>query len=285
MTDAAQKREALTTTSPLEVRVDRDSDLPVGVQVAWSLRAAIASGRLAPGERLPGVRELAELAGVNPNTARSIYARLEGDGLVVSRHGLGTFVSPDANPSTDVERIAADAVAAARRSGVAPRDVARAIHMAGWATDEVSAQDRALPDDVGVEADEAAARRELRRQIARLEAELAAYPQARIERERHPLLRPKGHVAGFEELAATRDELVELLKTARQDAARRGERQERARGRRERMIGDPEAHRWERVDRDECGDPGCGEARAVPRFGPVGAVAGWWRIKVSSGCP
>src|SRR5688572_11161541 len=92
-------------------RVDRESELPVGLQVAWRLRALIASGKLAPGERLPGVRQLADDAGVNPNTARSIYRRLEADGLVETRHGLGTFVAAGASSSSEVERIAADAVA------------------------------------------------------------------------------------------------------------------------------------------------------------------------------
>ena len=273
-------------TAQLSLRVDRDSDLPVGVQVAWRLRALIAAGKLAPGEQLPGVRELAGLAGVNANTARAIYGRLEAEGLLVSRQGLGTFVAPDTQPSGDVERIAAEAVAAARRAGIAPSDVARAIYGASWAGDDPHSSEREaeLPD-VGVEADEAAARRELRRQIARLEAELAAYPETRSDRDRHPLLRPKGHVASFSELSATRDEMIELLREARRRAERRGEREARARGRRERIVGDPEAHRWERVGNEECGDPGCGETRAVPRFGPIGALAGWWRVKVSSGCP
>jgi hypothetical protein len=51
------------------------------------------------------------------------------------------------------------------------------------------------------------------------------------------------------------------------------------------MLHDPERHRYERIALEECGDPGCGEFRVVPRFGPVGAIAGWWRVKVSSGCP
>jgi DNA-binding transcriptional regulator YhcF (GntR family) len=263
------------------MRVDRDSDLPVGVQVAWRLRAAIATGKLAPGDRLPSVRELAEAAGVNPNTARAIYGRLEAEGLVASRHGLGTFVSNETQPSAHVERIAAEAVAEARRAGISPADVARAIYGADWAADERSVE---LPD-VGAEADEAAARRELRRQIARLEAELAAYPESRSQRDRHPLLRPKGHVAAFEELSAIRDEMMDQLRDARKQAERKGERQARTRGRRERIVGDPERHRWERVANEDCGDPGCGELRAVPRFGPIGAAAGWWRVKVSSGCP
>lgn len=272
------------TAQPFELNVDRESDLPIGVQVAWALRAMVATGKLAPGDRLPAVRELAAMAGVNPNTARSIYARLERDGLIESRHGLGTFVARSVESSADIERIAADAVTEARRAGVAPSDVARAILSAGWAGDTPAGERRADPD-VGTAADEAAARRELRRQIARLEAELAAYPDIRPERETHPLLRPKGHVAGFAELTAIRDDLIARLKRARAREARRGERQERERGRRERIVGDPEAHRWQRVLGEDCGDPGCNETRAVPRFGPVGAIAGWWRVKVSSGCP
>ncbi len=266
------------------LRVDRHSDLPVGVQVAWRLRAQIASGKLAPGDKLPSVRELAEAAGVNANTARAIYGRLEADGLLVTKHGLGTFVASDTRASADLERIAADAVAEARREGIAPSDVARAIYAAGWAGDGVPTPEGELPD-VGAEADEAAARRELRRQIARLEAELAAYPDARSDREMHPALRPKGHLPTFAELAATRDELMDRLKDARAKADRKGELQARSQARREQIIGDPEHHRWERVGNEECGDPGCGETRAVPRFGPIGRAMSWWRVKVSSGCP
>ena len=270
----------------LLLHADRESELPLGVQVAWKLRVLIASGKIGPGDQLPGIRELAELAGVNANTARAIYQRLERDGLIVSKQGLGTFVPDDVTSSPDVERIAAEAVTEARLAGIPPAEVARSIYAAEWAGDDHfgAGNEPELPD-VGVEADEAAARRELRRQIARLEAELAAYPEARSKDETHPLLRPKGHVADFAELSAIRDQLMERLRDARKEAGKRADRQERARTRRERIIGDPEAHRWERVGNDECGDPGCGETRAVPRFGPVGAIAGWWRVKVSSGCP
>src|SRR4051812_44520526 len=94
-------------------RTERDDDIPVGVQLGWRLRALIASGRLASGERLPSVRELAEWAEVNVNTVRSVYARLEADGLIATRHGSGSFVAVDAGGSPDVERIAAEAIDAA----------------------------------------------------------------------------------------------------------------------------------------------------------------------------
>jgi DNA-binding transcriptional regulator YhcF (GntR family) len=269
----------------LPLAVDRQDDIPVGVQLAWKLRAAIASGKLMNTDQLPSVRDLAQLSGVNVNTARAVYARLEREGLIETRHGLGTFVAEVAGASTEVERIAADTVTEARKAGLSPRDVARAIYAGDWATDQpMGAGAEEL--DIGHEADEAAARRELRRQIARLEAELASHPEARPEAQPlRPALRRKGHVAGLAELEETRDELMTRLKKARTEAEKRGRREARARLRREDMAARPERHRFERLSFEECGDPGCGEFRVVPRFGPVGALAGWWRVKVSSGCP
>ena len=115
--------------TPSWPRISPDADdLPLGAQLAWRLRVLIASGQLAPGDRLPGVRELASGTGVNVNTARAVYGRLEDDGLIVSRHGLGTFVAEDAPASPELERLAAEAADSARASGVDPRDLARAIY-------------------------------------------------------------------------------------------------------------------------------------------------------------
>src|ERR671930_1443350 len=122
----AQLPEPTPSPAGLAPDLARADDLPVGAQLAWRLRVLIASGQLPPGARLPGVRELASGTGVNVNTARAVYRRLEEDGLIASRHGLGTFVAEEARRSPDLERLAADAGRSAQESGVDPRDLARA---------------------------------------------------------------------------------------------------------------------------------------------------------------
>jgi DNA-binding transcriptional regulator YhcF (GntR family) len=270
----------------------RADDLPLGAQLAWRLRVLIASGQLGPGDRLPGVRELAAGTGVNVNTARSVYRRLIEDGLIDSRHGLGTFVAVDARRSPDLERLAAEAVEDARENGVDPRDLARAIYSAseGSAALVDELKEPAGPPETEVPevgADERPGRQELRRQIARLEAELASYPadSRKPGEPTHPLLRPKGHVPDMAELERIRDDLIERLNRARAAAERRGDRQRRARTRLEEMAADPAAHKWETVASEDLGEPGCGTWEVQPKWGPVGALMNWWRVKVSSGCP
>src|SRR3954464_14848618 len=77
----------------LGLGVDRHAEVPVGTQLAWQLRELVRDGTLGPGDPLPSVRELALEAGVNVNTVRSVYGRLENEGLVSSEQGRGTFVA------------------------------------------------------------------------------------------------------------------------------------------------------------------------------------------------
>ena len=78
----------LATQFPL----DRESGVPLGAQLAERLAGAIRAGELRPGDQLPSVRQMAGLAGVNVNTVRTVYGRLEQQGLLSSEHGRGTFV-------------------------------------------------------------------------------------------------------------------------------------------------------------------------------------------------
>jgi DNA-binding transcriptional regulator YhcF (GntR family) len=64
------------------------------------------NGRLRPAEQLPSVRRLAAVAGVNVNTLRAVYERLEGEGFIVTQHGRGSFVAENV-PQLDPGAVAA----------------------------------------------------------------------------------------------------------------------------------------------------------------------------------
>jgi GntR family transcriptional regulator len=83
--------------------LDRDSGVPLGAQLAEKLTRLVRDGELKPGDQLPSVRQLAGLARVNVNTVRTVYARLEQEGLLSSEQGRGTFVrgSEAAAPGTE----------------------------------------------------------------------------------------------------------------------------------------------------------------------------------------
>ena len=71
-------------------------DRPIWQQLAEQLTLRILKGEYPPGERLPGVRELAAQAGVNPNTMQRAMAQLEADGLALGSRTAGRTVTCDA---------------------------------------------------------------------------------------------------------------------------------------------------------------------------------------------
>jgi DNA-binding transcriptional regulator YhcF (GntR family) len=147
------------TLDRLGITLDRDAEVPLGVQLAWALRARIHAEALAPGERLPALRDLAEGLGVNSNTIRAVYQRLEQEGLISSLQGSGTFVSAGPRERSAVGAIAAAAAHEARETGVDPREVAAALYVA--------------QDGVAAKIDRVEHRQRLRAQIAALEQALA----------------------------------------------------------------------------------------------------------------
>jgi GntR family transcriptional regulator len=243
---------------------DPAAELPVGVQLSWRLRALIATGRLAAGERLPSFRRLAEWAGVNVNTVRTVYAGLEESGLVVSRQGQGTFVATGIEASPELEAIAGDALQRVREAGLDPRDlVIVATACASMSPDEEMARGphTGLPD-LAEESEAIEVRHELRRQIGRLEVELAAYTRDLPDDMPTAGRFSKAHVAGVEELEQTRDTLIGQLSEAQRAAEVRA-----------RQVGEARARR-EAILNDEAGD---GPARSGG--GPLGRAMSWWQAK------
>ena len=82
----------------LSVALDHSREQPLFLQLANAIAEDIRSGRLKPGEPLPGTRELAELLNVNRNTVIAGYDELAAEGLVSTRIGGGTFVTMPALP-------------------------------------------------------------------------------------------------------------------------------------------------------------------------------------------
>jgi GntR family transcriptional regulator len=209
---------------PNPFSIDPGDDLPVGLQLTWRLRALIATGRLAAGERLPSFRRLSEWAEVNVNTVRAVYAGLEQEGLVVSRQGQGTFVAEGIEAASQLEEIVTDALRRAHDAGLDPRElaiVASACASMPGALDAGAGEPSAGLPDLAEESEAIEVRHELRRQIARLEAALASYPREVPRDLPTAPRRASAHVAGVEELEQTRDTLIAQLSEAQRAAEQR----------------------------------------------------------------
>jgi GntR family transcriptional regulator len=112
------------------VSIDPRDQTPIYAQLERGLRAAIATGRLRPGEQLPTVRQLAVDLAVNANTVARVYAELERNGVLETRRGVGSFVTASpaqARPPREHER---------RLRHFATRVLADA-HAGGFTTDEL----------------------------------------------------------------------------------------------------------------------------------------------------
>jgi hypothetical protein len=142
---------------------------------------------------------------------------------------------------------------------------------------------------LGIGVDERRARVELRRQIARLEAALSqlfgeAFGHTEIPHQvGAAAVGPR--VLDLGELEAVRDGLAERLAEARETLAERSQLEDRNRELLREMTETPQEFKWVRISRADVGEPGCGAWHSRPRLGPIGMLMGWWRVKVSSGCP
>lgn len=152
--------------------------------------------------------------------------------------------------------------------------------------------DAVSTDAARVEVAERDVRETLRGQIAKLERESSA-----IVAEGFPHISPadlrqlRGEaVAGprlltLAELERVRDHLVGCTQDLRRLAVARVEHERRAREQLEAMKLEPGHHKFMRLPVRDLGEGGCGVWEVRPRLGLVGMLAGWWQVKLSSGCP
>jgi hypothetical protein len=158
------------------------------------------------------------------------------------------------------------------------------------------------PPDIGaasvaspsqVEVGERDVRNALRRQIARLERESSA-----IVANAFPYISPAdipdpgaGAATGgpclltLAELERMRDRLAGDTQDLRRLAAERVEHERRARELLDGMKLEPGRYKFVRLPVRDLGEGGCGVWEVRPRLGLIGMLAGWWHVKLSSGCP
>ncbi len=148
---------------------------------------------------------------------------------------------------------------------------------------------RRSPEALDASVDERLARVELRRQVSRLERQLAglvgeAFGRVDLDyRVSAEASAPR--LLGLGELERLRDGLAERVADARVTLGERSQVETANRELLRRMLDAPADFKWVRVSRADVGEPGCGGWHSRPRLGPLGILMGWWQVKVSSGCP
>ena len=110
-------------------QLDLRSGVPVYRQLMDQVLAAIASGSLSPGDRLPTVRQVAVDLTINPNTVVRAYKELEIRGTLTTQQGTGTFIS--------TRPVAVDEVEQQRRLSALAGEVAARAGTAGFTLDEL----------------------------------------------------------------------------------------------------------------------------------------------------
>ena len=109
------------------IRVDPASDVPIFAQVAASVRADAASGRLRSGDRLPSAREVASALEVNLHTVLRAYQELRDEGLVDMRRGRGAVVTDAVAPLAQLHDDVVALVDRARALGLSPDTLASLV--------------------------------------------------------------------------------------------------------------------------------------------------------------
>jgi GntR family transcriptional regulator len=114
------------TRTMLSVNIDRSEPVALHDQVAAEIRRAIAEGEAGPGERLPLVKDIAAVLGVNKNTVLRAMHILRDEGLLEFRRGRGITVAGTPERGAVLSRVR-EMVTFARRHGYRADEVIEMI--------------------------------------------------------------------------------------------------------------------------------------------------------------
>jgi GntR family transcriptional regulator len=113
----------------MKVVIDIEAEIPVFAQLIAQIKKAVSSDKLAPGDPLPSIRQLANDLELDNKTVAKAYRLLQRDGIVQSKGYRGTFVHPDAKAhcNDDLETLAFEkvesAVSALKQAGVTDSEI------------------------------------------------------------------------------------------------------------------------------------------------------------------
>src|SRR5580704_12914063 len=94
----------MTKADTFDFRLDLHSGVPVYRQIIDQILGGIAAGRLAVGDQIPTVRQVAVDLAINPNTVVRAYRELEIRGVLETQQGTGTFIAHREVQPDEVER-------------------------------------------------------------------------------------------------------------------------------------------------------------------------------------
>ncbi len=118
----------------MDIRLDPADSAPVYLRLVAEILKKIETGALAPGDRLPTVREMARSAGLAPGTVRHAYNALAREGAVEMAQGRGTFVRGAAPGAGSRQKQAMDAIGAMLdrmdELGFTPREISMYLSLA-----------------------------------------------------------------------------------------------------------------------------------------------------------
>lgn len=143
-------------------------------------------------------------------------------------------------------------------------------------------------DGAGPQEREQAARATLRAQLTRMEQRLSSL---QVRGFPHlPSVVPVSSACapgllGLAELERARDDLAVRIAETERQLSERSQLERRARELLRRALLEPRRYKFLRIAVADLGLGGCGAWEVRPRLGPIGMLAGWWQVKLSSGCP
>lgn len=77
------------------MQLNFNSPKPIYLQMVDEVKKALARGELSPGDKIPSLKERAQMSQVNPNTVQRAYQEMEREGLTETLRGQGTFIRND----------------------------------------------------------------------------------------------------------------------------------------------------------------------------------------------